>query len=196
VKRYLVIVFFLGFLFNLGFSANAEDSETSVKGLLAYRSSGSLLKSREDTALVVKTNVPLETLLRIIRVDNDLLFKISGLNDFSNLEKTVFYELSPGRHVIVLTIARRVGVSNSFLVTKQINVNVNVEAGKEYVLWGDVWEGGSKVGLSRIDDFCTDDYCKSQIKDQSRLENARKKIKSQARGYWKSRDIIETVTHY
>lgn len=168
----------------------------SVRDSLAYRPGVSVQKNPSEIALIVKTNVPLATLVRVFRIDNDEFLGTAGGRDYQNylnLQRIEFFELTPGKHTLVVTIdgSLRTTTGNPmYYITKQMNLTVHVEAGKQYVLWGDVWKDGSKVGLSAVDDFCINDYCTTQISSRSRLDNAHECVKSRIAEYWLSRDQL------
>ncbi|HBA83680.1 MAG TPA: hypothetical protein DCZ95_06250 [Verrucomicrobia bacterium] len=149
--------------------------------------------------MIVKTGVPLSTIVRVFRIDHDEFPGMAGGNDYRSymdLQRIEFFELSPGKHTMLVTIdgsPRTTSGNPWYSVTKQIEFAVQVEAGKQYVLWGDVWKDGSKVGLSAIDDFCVNDYCKSQISSPSRLDSARKWATARIAEYWMSRDQVTSA---
>jgi hypothetical protein len=170
----------------------------TVRDSLAYRPTHAM-KNPSEMALVVKTQMPLGTLVRVFRIDEDTFPGTAGGKDFqgyNDLQRIEFFELAPGKHTMVVTIdgsLRTTAGNPSYFITKQIDFTIDVEAGKQYVLWGDVWKDGSKIGLSAVDDFCIHDYCKTQITSQSRLDNARESVKTRIAEYWLSRDQVASA---
>ncbi len=170
-----------------------------------YRPPNSPVRDRQQVGLVIKAQSPLVTVVNILQVDGEkIYFRLGQIGDNApaNLD---YLERPAGSHTLVVTVTdrARTGPGMSFMISKPFQVTAEIEAGKEYVLWGDVYPKGWQAGVSAYDEYAVSDYAgrlaqpgapgPSPDKWRARCEKARADIRKQIDEYWVVRDQVKVV---
>jgi hypothetical protein len=192
---------FLAGLTLLAAAPRADCGPKTPRGLV-YRVRGSTLPERAQTALVIKTHEPLWSTVYVHEVDGNK-FGGNARAEVTGGSGVTFLELAPGKHTLVVSADNRgQAVSGGFYsVSKAFPIEFDVQAGREYVLWAEVYEKGWKGDVTPFDEYCLTDYVgqmaeksggvgPSPAKWRSRCEAARRRIRKNLDEFWLARDRV------